>query len=219
MFKDNESPRLIYIEGFDGCGKTTVTAIFEKKLKDYGFDVTCVNILKEDPQALALRTILTNHSSVLHPQAELFMYLAAVTNTYHHCVTKALDAGKLVLCDRGPMSSLVYQANAFSSVNSSLPLIHSLAFKDFSKAHTVLVLSDEAQCDARINKRFGGADRIESRDKVYRDRVIKAYVDECAKLIDERQSVQYVYNNTTLQDLESSCNGAIEQILDYTVAT
>lgn len=216
MFKHENSPRLIYVEGFDGSGKTTATSMVEQLLRDKGLDVVCVNILKTNPEALVLRTLLTDKKTTLHPQAELFTYLAAVSNSYYCEVEPALREGKVVLCDRGPMSSLVYQANAFAVFNSALPLIHSLAFKDTAPAHNVLVLADEALCDARINSREkNGPDRIESRDKSYRDAVIQSYVKEHAVLVDENQSVHYIYNTTTLEALKSSCEDVVSKILEF----
>jgi dTMP kinase len=100
---------LITLEGIEGSGKTSHTKLLGKFLIRKGFPV----VLTHEPGATQigkkLRTLLLKGDSFQDPLTELFLFLADRREHYLQIIKKALEEGKIVLCDRFVDSTLAYQ--------------------------------------------------------------------------------------------------------------
>jgi len=102
--------RLITFEGGDGTGKTTQIRGLESYLKRRG----CACLVTREPGGTALgklirKLLLEVGDHEIASSTELFLYLADRSQHVHEIIRPAINAGKLVLCDRFTDSTLAYQ--------------------------------------------------------------------------------------------------------------
>jgi dTMP kinase len=100
----------IIIEGPDYTGKSTLVSLLAAKLTEQGYDVETVREPGGTPMAEALRKLLKNKDIPRSRDCELLGMLAARADVISQKVIPAIDAGKVVISDRGNPSSYAYQA-------------------------------------------------------------------------------------------------------------
>ncbi len=103
----------ITFEGPEGAGKTTVIQMIAKRLAEKNIDVLATREPGGIEIAEKIRTIILNpEHTAMDERTEALLYAAARSQHYFEKVRPALDAGKLVICDRFIDSSLAYQGFA-----------------------------------------------------------------------------------------------------------
>lgn len=103
----------ITFEGPEGSGKTTVSNIIEKRLKDIGYQVVHTREPGGTPIAEQIRNIILDKANtMLDARAEALLYAASRRQHLVEKVWPALKEGKIVICDRYIDSSLAYQGGA-----------------------------------------------------------------------------------------------------------
>jgi dTMP kinase len=99
----------VTLEGGEGSGKSTVAAALAHRLEAEGRAVT----LTEEPGGTELGrhfwTYLRGAGEPLSPLAELLLFEAARAQHVERVIRPALDAGRVVVCDRFTDSSVAYQ--------------------------------------------------------------------------------------------------------------
>ena len=93
----------ITFEGGEGTGKTTQINILKKYLEDQGLEVI---ITREPGGVISAENI---RAVIFDNETETMLYAAARREHYIKKIKPALDAGKIVICDRFIDSSIVYQ--------------------------------------------------------------------------------------------------------------
>ena len=107
-------PYFISFEGGEGAGKTTLINKLKDIFETQGYSV----VLTREPGGSLLGDTIRN--LVLHrdkkikmsSKAELLLFLSARAQHVEEVIKPALDAGKIVLCDRFHDSSVAYQGYA-----------------------------------------------------------------------------------------------------------
>ncbi|RLI60414.1 MAG: dTMP kinase [Candidatus Asgardarchaeum californiense] len=100
-----EMKHFVTFEGIDGSGKSTISKIVFKKLKNQGYDV----ILTQEPTntwvGKQVQKCIESHTD---PFVTSFTFIA---DRIQHCqqIQKWLDDDKIVLCDRYAESTYAYQ--------------------------------------------------------------------------------------------------------------
>ncbi len=101
----------ITFEGIEGTGKSTQITLLKERLEGQGKSVlvTC------EPGGSRIgaelrRVLLSLENRDLCARAELFLYLADRAQHVAQVVRPALEAGRIVLCDRFADSTVAYQA-------------------------------------------------------------------------------------------------------------
>jgi len=103
----------ITFEGPEGAGKTTVIQKIAERLTEKNIDVLATREPGGIEIAEKIRTIILNPAhTAMDERTEALLYAAARSQHYFEKVRPALDAGKLVICDRFIDSSLAYQGYA-----------------------------------------------------------------------------------------------------------
>jgi dTMP kinase len=100
-------------EGPEGAGKTTIMNLLGIKLKEEGYDV----VMTREPGGIMISEkirdiILDNEHTMMDSRTEALLYAAARRQHLIEKVQPAIDAGKIVICDRFIDSSLAYQGYA-----------------------------------------------------------------------------------------------------------
>ena len=91
----------ITFEGIDGCGKTTQMDLLADYLRDE-LDIAVVET--REPGSIGLgqkiRELLLNYDGEVSSQSEMFLFLADRAQNINNIVNPAIQAKKIVLCDR-----------------------------------------------------------------------------------------------------------------------
>lgn len=104
----------IVLEGGDGSGKSTQARKLAEALQSQGFDV----VLTQEPAGTRLGELIksvfeSRHTDTgappLSAKTELFLFEAARSDHVRGVIRPALDAGRVVVCDRFTDSTLAYQ--------------------------------------------------------------------------------------------------------------
>lgn len=185
--------KFICIEGFDGCGKSTLIS----KIKQHYDDDVWV-FIREPGTTIAgekIRNILLHENCNLLKESEILLFFTSFIETSVKVIKPALDAGKLVFADRWFFSTEAYQEYAHqlkNRITNDLCIIlnRQIAIPDFT---IILDIPFEVALQRTANK---SKDNFESRDIEYLKRVHEYYANFTAKCtrIDATMSIDEVFN-------------------------
>lgn len=103
----------ITFEGPEGAGKTTVIQKIVERIEEENIEVLPTREPGGIEIAEKIRAVILNpEHTAMDERTEALLYAAARSQHYFEKVRPALDAGKLVICDRFIDSSLAYQGFA-----------------------------------------------------------------------------------------------------------
>lgn len=99
----------ITLEGPEGAGKTTQVKHLTALLTQRGIDHLVTRDPGGTPLGKKIRRILLTPGLEVSPRAELLLYQADRAQHVEELILPALNAGKLVICDRYTDSTVAYQ--------------------------------------------------------------------------------------------------------------
>ena len=105
--------KFITFEGCEGSGKSTQLRLLSKYLDERGISYIVTREPGGSPIAEQIRRIILDGKNMeMCDECEAHLYAAARMQHLKDTVAPALEAGKLVICDRYVDSSLAYQGEA-----------------------------------------------------------------------------------------------------------
>lgn len=117
-------PRFFTFEGPEGSGKSTQVTLLREALEKDGYEVIAVREPGDTAVGEAVRELLLNADVDLRPRTETLLFNAARAQLVDTVIRPALEAGRIVLCDRYADSTLAYQGFGLGQDPESLePLI------------------------------------------------------------------------------------------------
>lgn len=166
----------ITLEGPEGSGKTSQMPALAEYLRNAGYDV----VATREPGGTAvgdqIREVLMNLKNVeIVPRTEILLFLAARSQHVEGLIRPALQAGKVVLCDRFSDSTMAYQGYGHQT---DLSVLRSLL--DFStgglKPNLTLLL-DVPVISGLERKRDNGVEwnRLDAYEEAFHKRVRSGY--------------------------------------------
>ena len=184
---------LITLEGIDGCGKSTQTELLKQRFEEH--DVPFIPVREPGGTAVGedIRQILLHKDYAMSLQAELLLYMAARSELVGQVIIPALKAGRVVLCDRFTDSTLAYQGYGGGADLCFIRSMNSRATSGIVPNLTVLL---DLPVENALARRGEVADRMESRDIRYHQRVRHGYLEIArreprrVKVIDAKGSAQ-----------------------------
>lgn len=133
----------ITFEGVEGCGKTTQIKLLSERLSARGFRTVLTREPGGCPIADKIRSILLDaENRALSPLAELMLYAAARAQHVTEVIAPALEAEKVVLCDRFCDATVAYQSFGRGIDRSVIDALNLQACQGVSPDLTVLVDCD-----------------------------------------------------------------------------
>ena len=173
--------KFITFEGCEGSGKSTQLKLLSEYLTSVGVDF----ILTREPGGSGIsedirKIILNGKNTAMCDECEALLYAAARIQHLREVIAPALEAGKLVVCDRYVYSSLAYQGHARGLGEEFIEEINAAALSDYPPDMTVFL--DISPSEAF--KRKHGADkddRIEQMGLEFHEKVYAGYKALLAK--------------------------------------
>lgn len=186
----------ITFEGADGCGKTTQMNLLAEYLKKQGREV----VLTREPGGKGLgekiREILLNYDGEVSDRCESFLFLADRAQNIDTIVNPAVDAGKIVLCDRHTDSSVAYQGYGRGLDIERINMLNNLATNGKKPDITFVFDIDTETSMKRVGKE---KDRMESAGFEFHTKVRNGYLEiakkepERIKVIDASKSIEEIH--------------------------
>jgi dTMP kinase len=167
----------IVIEGIEGSGKTTLIAGLAEHLEAAGHAVAVTREPGGTPAGDAIREIFLDRAIAMAPLTEALLVNAARAEHVGRVIRPLLDDGRIVLCDRFIDSTLAYQGYGRGIDLNELRAICATA-ADGVEPDLVLVIDVPVSvARARLRDRSKAADRIESEDDWFHERVRRAFLE------------------------------------------
>lgn len=184
-------PRGLFItlEGLDGSGKTTQTNRLGGWLERHGFEPVLVRQPGGTATGDRIRAILLDSRSTLTPLAEMALMFADRAQTIAEVIRPALDAGKIVVCDRFTDSTEAYQGGGREIGSETVLELHRLICGNLQPDLTLLLLPALEPSLQRARRRNvcaekqAGIDegRFEAEQDVFHRRVWEKYREIAAR--------------------------------------
>lgn len=191
----------IVFEGPDGSGKTTVADAVCNKLTAEGFDI----VHTREPGGIDIaeqirNVILDPKNTAMDARTEALLYAASRRQHLMEKVLPAIDAGKIVICERFVYSSLAYQGKARGIGIDEVYKINEFAIEGCKPDLTIYLDIDEKLGQSRINQRET-KDRLDAEsinfhhlvNEGYRE-ILDKYKD--IKIVDASKPVEEVINDS-----------------------
>lgn len=124
----------ISFEGIDGAGKSTHIAALARLFADAGRDVVQTREPGGTPLAERLRTLVLEQA--MGPLTEALLMFAARRDHLDTLIVPALDANRVVLCDRFADATFAYQGSARGFDWDQLLLLERLVQGSLGRART-----------------------------------------------------------------------------------
>jgi dTMP kinase len=168
----------VSLDGLDGTGKSTQCRRLAEWLRGRHYDVTeCA-----DPGGTtvgnAIRDLLLDCRRDMTVACEAMLFMASRAQLTSEIILPALRAGQVVISDRYLLANVVYQGHAAGLDPAQLWEIGRLATGNLEPDLTLVL---DLPIETAIARRTGTADRVESRDAAYQERVRQGFLTEARR--------------------------------------
>jgi dTMP kinase len=199
--------RFITFEGTDGSGKTTQMRRLIERLRREGHEVVETVEPGGTPIGMQIRRILLDPANTeMAPTTEMLLYFASRAQNVAQCIVPAMEAGKIVVCDRFTDSTLVYQGAGRGLGEAVVRTLHGIACAGLQPDVTIYLDMDLETGIARAKARNAAEGTVdESRldeeslefHRAVRDAYLKLAAAEPARfrVIDARPDAGTVANS------------------------
>jgi dTMP kinase len=161
------------LEGPEGAGKTTQLTRLLLWLEAQGYAVVRTREPGGDAVGERVRELLL--STQMTPEAELLLFAAARAQNVAEVVRPALEAEKLVLCDRYTDSSLAYQGFARGLSLDAIRAINAFATRGLTPTRTFLFDLPAEIGLARRHRDTGGTNRLDHESLAFHQKVREGF--------------------------------------------
>lgn len=169
----------ITFEGGEGAGKSTQIKRLSEVLKARGHKVLLTREPGGSPGAEAVRHVLLSGAAEAYgPETEALLFAAARSDHVEQVIRPAVEAGKIVLCDRFMDSSRVYQGVTGGLDAGYMRQLEEVTVNGMVPQLTLILDIDPQLGLARAaSRRAGPADRYEKETVAMHQRRRDAFLD------------------------------------------
>ena len=171
--------KFITFEGCEGSGKSTQIRL----LAEYLDKINAPYIVTREPGGSEIAEkirgiVLDGKNKNMSDACEALLYAAAREQHLTEIIIPALNAGKIVICDRYVHSSLAYQGYARGLGADYIKAINSRVIKEYMPDLTVFL---DITPEAAFNRKHGADkdDRMEQQGLEFHRLVYRGYKDIC----------------------------------------
>ena len=186
----------ITFEGPDGSGKTTIIKQVKTLLENKDYDISYYREPGGTKISEKIRSIIIdNDNSMMDAKTEALLFASSRAQLVAEKIIPDLKAGKIVICDRFVMSSLLYQGLGRSLGIDNVKLINDFATGGLKPDLTLFFNIDYKTALERKRANFS-PDRLENEDFSFHKTIFDGYLkmadlykDEIVK-VDARKSIE-----------------------------
>ena len=166
--------KFITFEGSEGSGKSTQAALALEYLRQRKLPV----VLMREPGGVKIserirELLLDVHNTGMGDECETLLYMAARAQMVKEMLIPALEAGKVVLCDRFLDSTVAYQGFGNGVDIKYIEVLGDFATKGIKPDLTILF---DIATHKGLSRANAQKDRIEQRPLDYHNRVREGYL-------------------------------------------
>lgn len=167
----------ISLDGIDGTGKSTQLTLLAERLRKLDLTVTtCTDPGGTDLGAKLREILLYGRQTQMSMRAESLLFMASRAELVERVIRPSLSRGEVVISDRFLLANVVYQGHAGGLDPTDLWTIGRFSTGGLEPDLT-LVLDLPVEV-ARARRKSSAADRVESRDDWYFQRVRDGFLFE-----------------------------------------
>lgn len=167
----------ITFEGNDGSGKSSALQTVKKELLEKGYDVVYTREPGGSYIAEKIRELILDKDNLgMDPKTEALLYAASRREHITKTILPALEAGKIILCDRFLDSSLAYQGFARELGIDNVLQMNQFATEGLFPDLTILVCTRPEIGMSRIKKDERDMDRLEIEKITFHNKVYEGYL-------------------------------------------
>lgn len=174
----------IVFEGGEGAGKGSVLSAVAEWLQAQGIDPLCTRAPGGTIEGQVIRSALVQSGANWEPTAELLLMMADRAQHVGRLLRPALEAGRVVLCDRFVGSTIAYQGGGRGLSSKLIGELQAVAAADVSADLTLLLDVPPAIGLKRSLKRLAeeksSEDLFERLDIGFHERVRASFLAQAA---------------------------------------
>ncbi len=169
--------RFIVLDGVEGAGKSTQLARLAEHLREMGEDVVVTFEPGGTPVGGAIREILLSPAHEITPLTEIFLFCASRAQHCDRVIRPALEADRIVLCDRFTAATFAYQGHAGEAGEERVVRLDAEATRGIVPDMTIIL---DLAPEEGLMRKFGeegtdAADRIERNELTFHERVREGF--------------------------------------------
>lgn len=165
----------VSFEGADACGKSTQVQLLAESLQAQQREFIITREPGGTKVAEKIRDILLDAQLTVSARAELLLYLAARAEHVTRVINPALQAGKIVICDRFIDSTLVYQGLGRGLGLEEVLALNSFATQGLLPQVTFWLAASKELLEGRRLQRGEPQDRLEQEQESFKEQVRQGF--------------------------------------------
>jgi len=174
----------ITFEGIDGSGKSTQVRLLVDHLRAQGRDVVLTREPGGSPGAEEIRQlVLEGDPDKWSAESEILLFTAARRDHLEKTIQPALEAGKIVICDRFADSTRLYQGVTRGDLRAVVDQLHTLMIGREPDL-TFIIDMDPATGLARAKGRQGSEERFEDFGLPLQERMRRGFLELAQEFAD-----------------------------------
>ena len=183
-------PLFVVMDGVEGCGKSTQIALLAERLRGRGRDVLVTHEPGGTPVGERVRELLLDpRYPEMTPPTEVLLFCASRAQHCDEVIRPALEAGRIVLCDRFASATAAYQGHAGGVGVEVVEAVNRVATGGLAPDLLIILDLDPALGLRRKHgDRAASGDRIEEKSPAFH-RAVRAGFLEHARRSGERAVV------------------------------
>jgi dTMP kinase len=166
------------LDGIDGTGKSTQCRLLADWLRGRGFEVAACADPGGTAVGAALRDILLHHRGEMTPACEALLFMASRAQLVAEVIRPALEAGRVVVCDRFLLANVVYQGHGGGLDVDQLWEVGRLSTGGLEPDLTLVL---DLTPEAALRRRNREPDRMERKADGYPQRVREGFLSEARR--------------------------------------
>lgn len=166
---------LVAVEGMEGSGKDTVTALLTEAFRKLGVDAVSYYLFDATEVGKTVKAAVTAAgASPMTPDAEMLLMMAAHTENVNLNIIPALNQSKLVVTNRYVDSTRVYQGYVKGCNESAIDIVSMATLGDIQPMITFQVAVDSLTARNRVMVR-GNLDKHEAMPQEFYNAIWNGY--------------------------------------------
>jgi len=166
--------KLITLEGSEGSGKSTQSALIAEYLKKAGCDVLQLREPGGVKISESIRNLLLDaKNTAMSNECEMLLYMAARGQIVQEVIAPALKSGKIIICDRFLDSTIAYQGYGNGVDIEVIKRTGAFVTKGITPDMTLLF---DIEVEKGLSRTNAQKDRIEMRSLDYHNKVRQGYL-------------------------------------------